>query len=332
MEELKYKEDIIQSRTGNLGSSDAKLIAQCAELSTVPQSAIKRLAIVKGFIENPTFTNRAMQYGDFIENQIFANLNATDSRWESNPSFVSKKYSRKNVGCLTHVDAVLQDDEKKVLTLVEMKATKHTFPQTREEYKRQLAHHWLLGTEKAEELGGYKVVLMLAHYCTDGVDLDEPFEFDPERLTVKRLRNMENVSKAYDLAKGMDVIDQYLEHMDFYTEQEEIPADLLPEKVKSQFEEVAQFLREIKERENKVEEFKQRLYTFLSGKGISKVKCDDFAFTVVKPTQQKSFDAKSFMNDYQSTHPRKAEKLRKQYTKVINKKGYVKISVNNRED
>lgn len=327
-----YKEDVINTRTGNLGSSDAKLIAQCAELNCVPQSAIKRLAIVKGFIENPEFTNRAMQFGDFAENQIFDNLKATDERWESNPCFVSKKYSRKNVGCLTHVDAVLQDDEKKVLTLVEMKATKLSFHQARSEYSMQLFHHYLLGVEKAKELGDYKVVIMLAVYSTEGLNLDEPFEFNPDRLTVKKLRDMERLSRHYNLAKGMDIIDEYLERMDFYTESEEISADLLPEKVKSQFEEVAQFLREIKERETKVDEFKQRLYTFLSDKGISKVKCDDFAFTVVAPTQQKTFDAKSFMNDYQATHPRKAEKLRKQYTKVINKKGYVKISVNNSED
>ena len=326
------KQEIINTRKGFLGGSDAKMIMQIAELGTVPQSALKRLAVLKGFVEPEQFSNRAIEMGNYIEETVFNNLKASDERWQSNPRIVSTKYSRKNASVLDHIDFMLQDDEKKVLTIAECKAVRTTFNQTRDDYKAQLMHHWLLGTELAKSLGDYRVVLMLCHYSTEGLSLDEPFEFNPDRLTVKKLRDMERLSRHYNLAKGMDIIDEYLERMDFYTESEEISADLLPEKVKSQFEEVAQFLREIKERETKVDEFKQRLYTFLSDKGISKVKCDDFAFTVVAPTQQKTFDAKSFMNDYQATHPRKAEKLRKQYTKVANKKGYVKISVSDNKN
>lgn len=322
-----YKEDVINTRTGNLGSSDAKLIAQCAELNCVPQSAIKRLAIVKGFIENPEFTNRAMQFGDFAENQIFDNLKATDERWESNPCFVSKKYSRKNVGCLTHVDAVLQDDEKKVLTLVEMKATKLSFHQARSEYSMQLFHHYLLGVEKAKELGDYKVVIMLAVYSTEGLNLDEPFEFNPDRLTVKKLRDMERLSRHYNLAKGMDIIDSFLETFDAYYEDEEVDAEYLPSNVKTEFDQITTMLVEIKAREDAVNAFKAKLYDFMSSHNIKAVKNDDWSIVRVDPSVSKSFDSKRFLEDYLKEHPRKAEKLKKEYTKTTKRNGFVTIKL-----
>lgn len=39
-----YKLDIEQSRRGNLGSSDARMLQQIAELGVVPKSAVKTKA------------------------------------------------------------------------------------------------------------------------------------------------------------------------------------------------------------------------------------------------------------------------------------------------
>ena len=104
MEELEYKQDIIQTRTGNVGSSDARMLQQIAELGQVPKSAYKRMAVIKGLAENEDITTPAMRFGDYIENQVFANLKATGENWQSNPCVYSKKYKRANVGCLTHID------------------------------------------------------------------------------------------------------------------------------------------------------------------------------------------------------------------------------------
>ena len=59
-----YKIDIEQSRKGNLGSSDARMLQQIAELGVVPKSAVKRLAIVKGLAENDNVYTPAMAFGD----------------------------------------------------------------------------------------------------------------------------------------------------------------------------------------------------------------------------------------------------------------------------
>ena len=190
-----HKSDIIATRTGCLGGSDARLIQSVDEAGKIPQSAIKRLAVCKGLAEQPQFTNPAIEFGNYVESMVFESLHSQDERWQSNPCLVSTKYSRTNCKVIDHIDFFLQDDEKKVLVLGECKATRSTFEQTHDEYKWQLLHHYLLGCEKAKELGGYKVKIMLSHYCTDGIDLTQPFEFYPSRLTVKTLYNMGKLSK-----------------------------------------------------------------------------------------------------------------------------------------
>ena len=323
------KQEIIATRTGCLGGSDARLIQSIAEAGKIPQSAMKRLAICKGLAEQPQFTNPAIEFGNYVESIVFESLHSQDEHWQSNPCLVSTKYSRPNCKVIDHVDFFLQDDEKKVLVLGECKGTRSTYEQTYDEYKWQLLHHYLLGCEKAKELGGYKVKVMLCHYCTDGIDLTQPFEFDPSRLTVKTLRNMEKLSKSYHISEAMDVIDNFLETFTEYYEQEEVDANLLPANVQSQFSEVAQFLKEIKEREVKIDAFKAKLYDFLSERGIKKVACDDFSFTVVAPTQQVSVDYKNlFTQEIEAKRPRVARQLKEKYKKTVNKKGYVIIKTN----
>lgn len=330
MEQQNYKNEIRSSRCGALGSSDGKLIISVAESGIIPKSAYKRLAVCKGLIEQEDIPyTTAVRAGDELEMLVFEHLKANDNRYQSNPCWVSKKYSRKNVNLLTHPDIVLQDNENKVLNVYEVKCTKFTFEQTRDTYKAQLIIHWVIANEIAKELGGYKVRLSLVHYSTDGMNLEDGFEFDPSRLTVKTLRNMEKLSKSYHISEAMDVIDNFLETFTEYYEQEEVDANLLPANVQSQFTEVAQFLREIKEREAKVDAFKAKLYDFLSERGIKKVACDDFSFTVVAPTQQVSIDYKNlFAQEIEAKKPRVARQLKEKYKKTTNKRGYVVIKTN----
>ena len=322
-----YKSDIIATRTGNVGSSDSKMLQQIAELGQVPTSAKKRLAIVKGFCENPNITTPAMRLGDYVEQMTFASLHSQDARWESNKFLKSEKYSRKNCGCITHIDYWMQDDEKKVITIGEQKATVHNYQQAYDEYKFQIYHHYLLTKEYANKIG-YKVNVLFCVYDTNGIE--EGHEYDPSRLTVRKLRMLEKYSKSYHLSEAMDIIDNFLETFTKYYEQDEIDANLLPANVQSQFTEVAQFLREIKEREDKVAAFKTKLYGFLSERGIRKVACDDFSFTVVAPTQQISVDYKAlFTQEIEAKKPRVAKQLKEKYKKTTNKKGYVVIKTGN---
>ena len=328
MEQQNYKNDIKNTRCGALGSSDGKLIISVAESGVIPKSAYKRLAVCKGLIEQKDIPyTAAVRAGDELEMLVFEHLKANDDRYQSNPCWVSKKYSRKNVNLLTHPDIVLQDDENKILNVYEVKCTKFTFEQTKKTYKAQLIIHWVIANEIAKELGGYKVRLSLVHYSTEGMNLEDGFDFDPSRLTVKTLRNMEKLSKSYRIGEAMDLIDAFLENFNEYYDGDEIPYDILPINVQNQFDGITTLLAEIKEREDKVNAFKSKLYTFLQEKNIKSIKNDAWSITRVDPTESKQFDSKRYLEDFAAKHPRQFKKIRSEYEKTVRKRGFVTIKI-----
>ena len=323
-----YKNDIKNTRCGALGSSDGKLIISVAESGIIPKSAYKRLAVCKGLIEQKDIPyTAAVRAGDELEMLVFEHLKANDDRYQSNPCWVSKKYSRNNVKLLTHPDIVLQDDENKILNVYEVKCTKFTFEQTKKTYKAQLIIHWVIANEIAKELGGYKVRLSLVHYSTEGMNLEDGFDFDPSRLTVKTLRNMEKLSKSYRIGEAMDLIDAFLENFNEYYDGDEIPYDILPINVQNQFDGITTLLAEIKEREDKVNAFKSKLYTFLQEKNIKSIKNDAWSITRVDPTESKQFDSKRYLEDFAAKHPRQFKKIRSEYEKTVRKRGFVTIKI-----
>ena len=104
-----YKNEIANTRKGCLGGSDGKMLAQIAALGYVPKSAYKRLAVCNGLIEQEEIPRTAaIVAGDKIEMAIYDHLTKKDPRYESNPLWVSEKYSTKNVKLIAHPDIVLK--------------------------------------------------------------------------------------------------------------------------------------------------------------------------------------------------------------------------------
>ena len=326
MEIKDYKEEIAQTRVGCLGSSDGRMLVQIASLGCVPHSAFKRLAIVKGLVHQTEIPQTdAIRTGDEIEMQIFQHLSTKDPRYISNQMWVSKKYSRKNVRLISHPDLVLVDEEKKVINVYEVKTTKYDIETTRQTYKAQLFIHNLIAKEKAMERGkDWGVRLFLVHYSTDGLDLSNGIEFDVNRLTIRRVKFS---TPFFDIDKAMAIADVFLETFTEYYEGDEVDANLLPTQIKSQFDCVASMLSEIKEREQKVADFKARLYDFMLEKNIKSIKNEEFSITRVDATITKMFDAKRYVEDLKKKHPRKATKIISQYAKETKKNGYVTIKV-----
>lgn len=325
-----YKNVISATRRGCLGGSDGDILERISMLGSVPNSAYKRLAVAKGLIENDNITTRVMQYGDFIEQSIYSSLIATNPDYQSNPTWVSGKYSRKDLKLICHPDFVLFDEKNKVLNIYECKATRFTVDQTRDTYKNQLFIEWTIGKEIVASRGdGWKVNMFLCHYNTDGVDIDREFDYDPQRLTVHRLRMKDNL---FDIAKAMTVASDFLQTFDYYSEDEDIEAQYLPEKVKAEFDAVSVVLSEIKERENTIEAFKARMVTFMQQKGIKSIKSEEWSITLVEASESVQFDHKKFLADLGDKHPRKAKKLRKDYEKRVAKGAYVKIALNKKDN
>lgn len=331
-ENLNYKDDVAQSRVGCLGSSDGKMLMQVCSLGFVPKSAHKRLAVCKGLIPQQEIPRTsAIVAGDEMEMAIYRHLSANDPRYESNPKWVSEKYSYKNVKLISHPDIVLIDNARKTVFVWEVKTTKYSVADTRQTYKAQLFIHYLLAKEIAERMGkDWTVKIALVHYNTDGLDLTEGVTFDPERLTIKDVRFTSTA--FFDIHKAMSIVNDFLETFTEYYEGDEIDANLLPATVKQQFEDIAVVLQDIKEKENKVAEFKEKLYKFMDGKDIKSISNEYFTITRVDPTVQKSFDGKKFLDDMAKDHPRKAKKVLAKYTKTVNRKGYATIKVKEQKD
>lgn len=319
-----YKEDIANTRKGCLGSSDGRILAQIASLGEVPKSAYKRMAVVKGLIPQEEIPHTAaIQAGDDLEMIVYEHLNAKDPRYISNPLWVSEKYSKPNVKLISHPDIVFVNEETKTINIFEVKTTKYDFNTTRQTYSAQLFIHFIIGKEKALELGrDWNVRLFLAHYSTDGLDLTNGVEFDAQRLTVKRVQF---TSSLFDADKAMNIVNDFLETFTEYYEGDEVNADMLPEPVRNKMMEVATILNEIKEREQKVEDFKQKLYAFMELHDIKNIKNDFFSITAVAPTESKSFDHKRYIEDLKKQYPRKAKKIIAEYTKTTKRKGYATI-------
>ena len=332
-----YKDDVAQSRVGCLGSSDGKMLAQICALGYVPKSAYHRLAVCKGLVEQEDIPmTAAVKAGDAMEMLIYKHLSANDPRYESNPRWVSKKYSVPNVTLIAHPDMVLKDDARKTLYIYETKTTKYTVEETRQSYKAQLFIEYIIGKELCEEYGkDWNVKLSLVHYNTDGLDLaqllaDDALELDPTRLTVKEVRFTS--TNFFDIKKSLGIVDTFLATFTEYYEGEEIDADMLPANVKTQFTDIAVALQEIKEREKAVEDFKKRLYDFMVEKDIKSISNDFFSISRVDPTESKTFDGKKYLEELGKTHPRKAKKILAEFTKTTKRKGYATIKVKEPKD
>ena len=322
-----YKKDVANTRKGCLGGSDGKMLAQIAALGYVPKSAFKRLAVCKGLIEQEDIPRTAaIVAGDKIEMAIYDHLTKKDPRYESNPLWVSEKYSTKNVKLIAHPDIVLKDEARKTLFVYEVKTTKYNINDTRTTYKSQLFIENTLAHEIISKLGsGWSVKLFLVHYSTEGLDLNDGVEFDPTRMTLKEVSFRS--SALFDIKSSMELVDTFLETFTEYYDGEDVDADMLPVAVKSQFDDVAAMMVEIKERETKIEEFKKRLYDFMLEHDIKSIKNEYFSIVAVAPSESKSFDTKRYMEDLIKQYPRKSKKIIEKYTKTQKRKGYCQIKV-----
>lgn len=321
---LDYKNDIINSRIGSLGSSDGKVLAAIAKNGCVQRGQVERLAIAKGLYERPNITNIAMQYGDFIENMIYDSLVQVDERWESNKCFRSQKYGREGLGLLVHIDFSLFDEsrDKPLLLWVECKATTTDIEQTYKDYKEQLYIEYMLGKELAEELGA-DFKLELCHYDASAMFEDESqlqFAFDPDRISRKKVVFEEPV---FDISSGMDIAAQYVSEMTEY-KREEIDWDYLPAEVQKQMKQVSNILASIKEKQDSIEEFKSRFYDFLCKNEVKSIKTPYFTISRVDESVSIQFDKVRFTAE----HPELAAK----YQRAVKKKGYVLIKTKEVKD
>lgn len=327
-----YKREIEDTRVGCLGGSDARMLAQIASLGYVPQSAQtqKRIAVLKGLMPHEEAPKSvAMLYGDKMEQDIYAYmLKGVSAEVQSNPLWVSNRYSKKDVKLICHPDFVYYDKEKNVLNVYECKTTKFCIDETKRTYRAQLYIEYLLAKEQAQAIGPKCLAkLHLVHYSTEGLNIEsvediDAIPFDPSRLSVGVVRF---TTQVFDVERAMKITQKYLKDFDIYKVDDEIDYTYLPQRVKNEFDMIAVTLAEIKQREEKVAAFKRQLYDFLKEKNIKSIKSEAFTITRILPTESVSFDYKRYLEDFAKQHPQKIRKLMKDYEKRTQRKGSVQI-------
>ena len=136
-----------------------------------------------------------------------------------------------------HIDFFKKDDEEKVITFVECKATSKTIKEARHHYSEQLYIENMIGKEYIKSLGkDWKFNIKLCHYNTNGYD----GTFKENKIDFCRIRFGNGL---FDIDKSMSLISSYLDNMTEYY-REDIEQRYLPEEVKQKFDIINTYVRE----------------------------------------------------------------------------------------
>lgn len=306
------KEEIISSRIGGLGSSDAKLVAQAGRSGVISDTLRFRIAQMLGLEERKQFSTSGTRKGDRIEAEVYQILKLKNGNVVSNPPYKHENLSLfYGFDIINHIDYEFETDD--YLYWVENKATKKDAVSTRYEYSEQLDWHYLLLRDKATKLGK-KPVLLFSHYQTNE---DEDEIFDPEKFQSFQVAASKQGER--DIIEGLNLIQEELKNF-VYEKKETLTGDMLPEKLQDEAKQVYALLLEIKERENTIEAFKEKLCVMMEAAGCKSIKNELFNITFVAKTQQVKFDSKKYKADNPTLDL-------SAYNKISPKKAYVKLEL-----
>ena len=111
---MDYKKEIVKSRVGGFGGSDAKMFYKVGlnGLSALSDTDKRRIAVALGqaeFVE--TYTTDAMEAGNEFERWLAVNSYTVETGWENNFFLTSEIIKPNNFKIFAHAD--FYDDVKK---------------------------------------------------------------------------------------------------------------------------------------------------------------------------------------------------------------------------
>lgn len=280
------KTNIIKTRIGGLGSSDAKMVATVGKTGQLNETAKKRIAQMLGLIERDQVSTHAMQKGNEIEDAIFESIKQAYPQAVSNPFYKSETLSEKyGLDVFNHIDIEVETDN--FIAWIEIKATIDTIEDTFKKYSDQLAWHWLILTLNSEKIPQLK----LFHYDTS----DGKNEFDSEKITSKEIKDEDLRSEVGFILKGLQIISDAIPNFKYEVAESE---SNLPAEINQFLPVLANFLRQSKEYEQKADELKLRLKNAMFENSIKSIDNDFFKCTFTPETVQSRFDSTQFKKDY----------------------------------
>jgi hypothetical protein len=307
-----YKQDIIATRMGGLGSSDAKMVEKIGKIGSLSYADRERIAEMLGKVERRQFTTAATALGDTIENQMYDIVKGVYPQAVSNPYYKSKLSEEYGFDIFNHIDYEAETDTH--LIWVEQKASKHSTDRVRKDYDAQLKWHWMLLCEKAESIGK-KPELRLCHYHTDE---DTAADFNADNLCFLNI----SFRKGYDdsIKKGLAVISAALPDFEFVPK-EELDATDLPEELQNAMVLISDKLSQMRALEAEIGAFEERCREIFEANNVKSIRNDLFTITYTAAHESTRFDSKSLEKDLPETYQK--------YLKTTQVKSSVTIKLKN---
>lgn len=307
---MEHKQEIINTRVGGLGSSDAKMVIGIAERGQLNYSDKERIAVMLGLAEKRQITSKAIELGNIIEDAVFEVFKTQfGENIVSNPRYTMDiptiSYRIGN-----HIDFEVSTPNE--LIWVEHKSTIHGIGRAQEDYKHQLAWHTMLGQEKAQA-EGKKFHLMLSHYDTNEFD----GEFNADKLSIVGVAP--NAHLIDKICKGLLIINEQIPTFEWQPNEGILHASSLPAEINDKCEMMAEHLRKIKEMTEQVDTFKQRMCELMVANNVKSIVTDAFTITLTEQSVSTTFDKAKFSKE----HP----DMVAQYEKKSIRKPYVNIKL-----
>lgn len=296
-----YKEDIVATRKGGFGSSDAKIILKLAEGGELNSTDRKRIAEMLGLREHEEITNWAIQRGNEYEQYAYQALLLAYPQAVSNPFYKSQAISDTfGFGVFNHIDMEVETAEE--LIWYEMKTSGKDTADLIHDYNAQLAWHWMLLREKAAAIGKLPKLYLL-HY-----------PFPQEDFDIEHLRSVEIPAIRNPFMAGFDRMQAILK--DFTYEESSDPMELIPTAMAEGLKVLDEKLNQLKELEDYVEAERKSLLAnmekFCVPQGITSI--DTGSHKVVYVSQREKEINTLHLEQLKADHPEIVEKYTKQIT------------------
>lgn len=306
---MEHKNEIITTRVGGLGSSDAKMVVGIAERGQLNYADKERIAVMLGLAEKRQITSKAIELGNIIEDAVFEVFKTQfGENITSNPRYEIQLYLDYRVS--NHIDFEISTPTE--LIWIEHKSTIHGINQALEDYKYQLAWHAMLGEDKALN-EGKQFKLYLSHYDTN----DFNGEFNADKLSIVAVpANKHYIDK---IGKGLLIINEALPTFEWQPDASILHASSLPTEINDKCEMMATHLRKIKEMTEQVDAFKTRMCELMVANNVKSIVTDAFTITLVEQSVSTTFDKSKFAKE----HP----DMVAQYEKKSIRKPYVTIKI-----
>lgn len=307
---MEHKQEIINTRVGGLGSSDAKMVVGIAERGTLNYADKERIAVMLGLAEKRQITSKAIELGNIIEDAVFEVFKTQfGENITSNPRYTMEIPSI-TFRVSNHIDFAVSTPD--TLVWIEHKSTIHGINQALEDYKYQLAWHAMLGEDKALN-EGKQFKLYLSHYDTNNWDN----EFNADKLSIVAVTpNKHYIDK---ICKGLLIINEQIPTFQWQPNEGILHASSLPQEINDKCEMMADHLRKIKEMTEQVDTFKQRMCELMVANNVKSIVTDAFTITLVEQSVSTTFDKSKFAKE----HP----DMVAQYEKKQTRKPYVTIKI-----